>query len=606
MAALSNADPTTAPAVPAGVLDTLKREHPRVLATKADFDRMRQAYQNNPTFRTAADQVIQSADKILTEPISQYELPDGKRLLKVSGKVKGRTTQLATAFHLTTNRKYVDRAWAELEAAAKFKDWNPPHFLDTGEMTAGFAIGYDWLYNEWTPEQRKTLRNAIVQLGLKPGVASYDRGAWWVTGASNWNQVCNGGLAMGALAVADTDPEIAARVIVEAVKGLPHALTHFGPDGAWSEGPGYWRFGLSSTSQAVSAMQTALGTDFGLTQLPGLEKAGFFALHVVGPTGMPFNFADSHPEWTSCPAIWWLAKSFNQPLFKSLQVKHAIKNASPLDLLWGDLAANEQIPPTTPTDAYFRDTEIAFMRTAWNDPAAMWVGLKAGKNGVIHGHLDIGCFVLDAKGQRFVMNVGSDNYNLPGYRDTRRYPYYRTRAEGKNSLVIGETSADKPDQNPKASTKIERFQSNADRAFAIADITNAYPDAARAVRGVWLNKKGNSTLIEDEIETKKPETVWWFAHTEAAIKLSDSAREATLTMKDQSIRVRIIEPAAAVFTVRDAVPLPTSPQPEKQAVNKGVKKLSIELKEVKNTRIAVQFEAADATDAPIQPLAEWK
>ena len=33
-------------------------------------------------------------------------------------------------------------------AAASFENWNPKHFLDTAEMTAALAIGFDLLHND--------------------------------------------------------------------------------------------------------------------------------------------------------------------------------------------------------------------------------------------------------------------------------------------------------------------------------------------------------------------------------------------------------------------------------------------------------------------------
>ena len=69
-----------------------------------------------------------------------------------------RVYTLALLYRLDGDQRYAERAWQELEAAAQFQDWNPRHFLDTAEMTHAFAIGYDWLYDVWTPEQRATLR----------------------------------------------------------------------------------------------------------------------------------------------------------------------------------------------------------------------------------------------------------------------------------------------------------------------------------------------------------------------------------------------------------------------------------------------------------------
>ena len=56
---------------------------------------------------------------------------------------------------------------------AAFPDFNPRHFLDTAEMTHALAIAYDWLYDQWSESQRATIRKAIVELGLKPGMRVY-------------------------------------------------------------------------------------------------------------------------------------------------------------------------------------------------------------------------------------------------------------------------------------------------------------------------------------------------------------------------------------------------------------------------------------------------
>jgi len=45
--------------------------------------------------------------------------------------------------------------------------------------TYAFAIGYDWLYNALTPEERGTIRDAIVTKALDPVMAVYQKpGAW--------------------------------------------------------------------------------------------------------------------------------------------------------------------------------------------------------------------------------------------------------------------------------------------------------------------------------------------------------------------------------------------------------------------------------------------
>lgn len=592
------------------ILETLKRPHPRLIVSQADFDRIRNkhAYTLDASFHERAKRILTYADKTLDEPAVRYEIPDGKRLLAVSRRVRDRVEFLAVAYHLTHDKKYVDRLWLDLDAARQFKDWNPSHFLDTAEMTFAFGNAYDWLYSQWTDDQRKKIREAIVAHGLKVGLEAYsaDKPAWWTKSEHNWNQVCNGGLMVGALAIADEEPELAARIIHEAVTKMPLAIRHYAPDGAWNEGPGYWNYATRYTARPIAALKTALGTDFGLSDVPGLSKAGLYAAHIVGPSGLAFNYADGGSSWGGAPELWWFAKRYDQPLLKSVQEHYAKTNTKPLDLLWGDPTSPDAIPANTPADAYFRVTEIATLRTAWNDPNALFVGLKAGDNKANHSNLDLGSFVLDAKGQRFIVDLGPDDYNLPGYFGKLRWTYYRLRAEGHNTLVIGQPS-DAPDQDPKANVPITQFDSTANRAIAITDLSNAYVGASRVWRGVWLDKQAMTVLVQDEIETQRsPQPVWWFAHTPAEITLSDDGRTATLALKGESIRARLIEPAGAAFAVHNASPLAGAPNPERQNANKGIRKLAIELKDVTQTRIAVLFEADNTSNTKLIPLSDWK
>jgi len=119
-----------------------------------------------------------------------------------------------------------------LQAASNFPDWNPRHFLDTAEMAHAFAIGYDWLYDQLTPDQRATLRTAMIQKGLNPALESYRTRTgygWWTTCTHNWNQVCNGGISLAALAIAEDEPQIASEILSNSLRLVQDAMAQYAP-----------------------------------------------------------------------------------------------------------------------------------------------------------------------------------------------------------------------------------------------------------------------------------------------------------------------------------------------------------------------------------------
>lgn len=581
------------------IVGRLKKEHPRLLATKDDFARLRAEIKTNSTLQQWHAGLRRQADRILSEPPSRYEIPDGLRLLATSRRVLDRVQTLSLLYRLDANRGDAERAWLELRTAAVFTNWNPRHFLDTAEMTHGFAIGYDWLYDFWTAEQRGVLREAMLEKGLKPANDIQSKNTWWAVAHHNWNQVCNGGIGMGALALADEEPEACGRFLQAALKSIQLPMNEYAPDGAWVEGPAYWHYATSYNCVFLAALESALGTDFGLSKLPGFSEAGTFPIFTSGPLGKSFNFADAHPEIVRAPELFWLSRTFDKPAYAVYERKVA---GQPLDLLWYDPRGEERMPEGLPLDKYYRHAEVVMLRSAWNDPDALWVGFKAGDNQANHSHLDLGGFVVESTGERWAVDLGSDDYNMPGYFGKQRWTYYRLRAEGHNTLVFNPGIG--PDQDPAAAARIVRFNPGAS-PFAIVDLTVAYRHQATKVqRGIVMLDRAR-VLVQDEFEAAAPVNLWWFMHTAAEVKTD--GRTAILSLHGKNLTARILSPQGVEFTLMDAKPLPACPAPAMQDPNRGLRKLAIELKAVTSQRIAVLLEPG-ITQRPapeLVPLDHW-
>ncbi|MCR4413232.1 MAG: heparinase II/III family protein [Thermoguttaceae bacterium] len=594
--------PASAPAAEQ-LLKMLKPGHPRLLIDQAGFDALKRKLDADRELADWDKTLRREADALVTAPLPKHALPDGKRLLDTSRRVLGRTYTLALAYRLHGDAKHLERLWRELETVAAFPDFNPSHFLDTAEMTHALAIAYDWLYRDWTDAQRATIREAIVRHGLKPGLAVYRRKGGWPRSAHNWNQVCNGGMTVGALAIADEEPALAGEILRHALASVPLAMRSYAPDGAWGEGPGYWGYATTYNVVMLAALESALGSDFALSKMEGFAETGLFPIYMTGPTGRAFNFEDSGERIGRMDCLLWLARRFDRPEL----IWHAMQGRpSAAGMIWYRGPGKDPQTAGLPLDKYWRGVEVATMRSRWNDPQAVFVGFLAGSNRINHNHLDSGSFVLDALGQRWVVDLGADNYNLPGYFGGQRYTYYRLRAEGHNTLVLNPSQA--PDQDPRSETRIRRFTSEKDRAAAVADLTPAYAVHARRVeRGIALLDR-QQVLVQDEIETSKPADVWWFVHTEAAIQVSDDGRSVTLEQGGRKLVARLVSPAEGRFEVRPAAPLPSSPNPEGQRPNRQVRNLTVHLPQITTVRLATLFAPEGQSGqrpVEVKPLAQW-
>jgi hypothetical protein len=593
---------------PSDVLSKLKPQHPRLLVSSNDLQRLREQVRENPTLKAWQSEIVERGRSLLTAPPSKYEIPDGLRLLSVSRRIVDRVYTLALLYHMEADARYADRAWKELEAAAAFQDWNPRHFLDTAEMTHAFAIGYDWLYDYWKPEQRALLREAMLEKGLKPALDIHRKNSGWTRSRHNWNQVCNGGIGMGALALADAEPGFCGEFLTAALKSIQLAMREYGPDGAWVEGPGYWRYATQYNVIFLAALQTALGTDFGLGDIPGFREAGLFPLYLTGPLGRTFNYADGGDGTIRSPELFWLAQRFQMPSYAEYQVR--VASPQPLDLVWFNPNLLATQPKPLPLNRYFRHAEVVTFRSDWTRRDGVFAGFKAGDNKANHSNLDLGTFVLDAGGVRWAVDLGADNYNLPGYFGKQRWTYYRLRTEGHNTLVLNPDA--EPGQDPSAASRIVKFDdSRPERAFAIADLSPAYAKHAASVKRGLALLNGQQLLVQDEVSSEKTLDAWWFMHTPALIEIADTGRSAMLKRDGKQLRAEILAPPTAKFSVMDPRPLPSSPQPEGQNPNKDIRKLSIHMPGTAGFRLVVLLsqESADTLDvrdtARIVPLANW-
>jgi len=586
--------PITSVSQPSEILQTLQKDHPRLFISHPAIKTLQEQVKQDPVLKKQIASLCKQADRIIDEEPVKYILI-GPRLLDKSRKCLDRVSTLGFAWQMTGEKKYADRALKELEAVSAFPDWHPAHFLDTAEMSCAAGIGYDWLYSYMNKSQRDTIRKALTDKGLTPGIESYRGKAsykWWTTAHHNWSQVCNGGLAVGALAIADEEPAICAEILESGLKAVQGAMANFGPDGSWNEGPGYWGYTTMYTAFYLEAMQTALGTMHDLDRNPALAETGIFKIYFTGPTGNTFNFADAHEHGGQAPQMFWLAKTFNKPIY-AWEARQKIVNHNPFNMIWYSPAGTGPAIAKLPLNKYFRRDNVAFFQSAWEKPDAIWVGFKGGDNMANHAHLDIGSFVLDALGERWAVDLGSDDYNLPGYFGKERWSYFRLKTESHNTLLI-----DNANQNRKAEAPIIAFSSNNAGGSAVADLSKAYPMTKSVKRGISLCD-GKCVMVEDEVHSDKPVDVLWGMITMAKVTINGA--NAVLEQKGKTLYAQIISPSGAVFQTMGANPKP----PEHQQPD--ATKLAVKLPStITNLTLVVLFSIdKDSLQQHFKPLAQW-
>lgn len=585
--------------------------HPRVLANGVRLAEVRQNMSLNPIVRQWYEKLKSDAEKYLNMSAPIYTKPDGIRLLAVSNQMYDRMQTLGIAYKMTGDTRYAEAAWRDLDAVSRFTDWNPSHYLDVGQMSYAVALGYSWFYDYLSDERKDIIAAGWTKHALESYINAIDRVAWWTTVNSNWNPWTHGGILTGIVALSDRLDDRAKYALDRMFPYLEYLYPEFVPDGAWAEGTSYHAITLRYLSMWCETLTLSTGHDFGYWDLPGMDVTAYYGDAISGPGGV-FNYGDNTETLANYQAQSWFAYKYNDSALAQLRYDNMIANGfapSLYDLL---MVRRELLIGFSDMqcDMLFSNLNLFSLRTGWSDANdGIFLAAKGGQNGVSHFHYDLGGFVMDVGGQRFAYELGREAYGVTA-NDTRVHQY-KKRAEGHNTYVINPKEA--PGQIDTAFAPVIDFQTGERGVFGVIDLTNAYMEARDMKRGFFLTNDRRTLLIQDEVSLSMPSEVYWFMHTQGTIEVVDNGKAVYITKSGVTIRMDILDSdnAGAVFEVRDALPLPTTPWLEGQGRNEAYQKLTIHWPKVHKFTLAVAVSQVLDLTIPVYhpevvPMRQWQ
>lgn len=590
--------------------------HPRLLLLQGEEQSIRQTISADKTWLKLHQAILAECDQLLAvAPVERIQI--GRRLLGKSREALRRIFYLSYAWRLTQEPKYLQRAEKELLAVAAFRDWNPSHFLDVAEMTMAVAIGYDWLHKDLPASSRSAIKAAILEKGLQPSLDPKHNG--WLKVTHNWNQVCNAGMTYGALAIYEDEPALARRIITRAVETIVLPMRDYSPGGAYPEGYSYWGYGTSFNVMFISALEKALGRDFGLSSQPGFLKTAAYLQNMTGPSGNAFNYSDAGTGGELQPAMFWFANKLQDPsllwvernrLMQNEGSKHTRDRLLPAIMIWSKGLGMAQIhQPQKKVWVGGGSVPVALMRTSWTDPAALYVGFKGGSASVNHAHMDIGSFVMEADGVRWAMDFGMQNYEsleskgiqlFGRTQDAQRWEVFRYNNRVHNTLTVNNQL-----QRVDGMAPITGYADEAAFMGAITDMSTVYKGSlAQAQRGIAIVNQ-SYVVVRDELKTLAQEsTVRWTMLTPATVKIIGK-NQAELSFQGKKLLLQVRHPAGVTLKTWS-----TDPPHHYDAPNPGTTLLGFEVQLPANAKgdltvLLVPEKARKQVKQQVPALAKW-
>ena len=544
----------------------LRKSQPRLVLNKPIEQVLKQKLKTDPVTQNMYKAIQLNAEEILSKPLLE-RIQTGRRLLSVSREMLYRMNMLGMVYRIDKDPKILNRINDELVAVSNFSDWNPSHFLDVAEMAMGVAIGLDWTAGDLPKSTIELAEKALIEKGIQPGWPEDGKNPGWAYGTNNWNQVCNGGMIAASIAIAERNPELAAKTIHRALDGLPRSLASYMPDGVYPEGSTYWGYGTSFSVVAIAMLESAFGKDFGYGDYPGFMESAMFRVLCNAPSGWYYNFADcGDKRGVNGDAIlaWFATKTGNKAFFEKerfLMPVEQMKGLGRLDgaaLVWIS-QYKEKSDVKVPT-AWKGEGEnpIVIFTGGENDPHQYYFGGKGGKATVSHGNMDGGSFIFELNGVRWVVDPGNQDYHeleKTGFnlwsncQDCERWTLLTKNNYGHSTLTVDDQL-----HVVNGLATLKKF-SGGDKPEATIDMAATFKNHLAKAERTFTKDTPTSLIIEDEIELfDSTRLVTWQLITQADIEYTDYGLN--LLQDGKRLKVENLSHSGLLFSVVSLDPAP--------------------------------------------------
>lgn len=531
--------------------------HPRLLFTEIEEAAVKQLVQSNSLAGELAEFLKAKADTLTITPQKPYLKDKYGNILWTSRAYVNRLGTLALAYRIYGERKYLDAANEALLWVCNYPDWDPSHYLDTAEMATAVAIAYDWLYDTLPASTKELVKKCLYERAIVRVLREYEKGGSgsWAKRETNWNVVCNTGMVIAALGIAEDYPEETAVILDNAAKYMPNCLKHFAPDGVCYEGPAYWQYTASYLALYLKAVADNDNGKGDIAQLPGLERTALYQKRTLTPSGRLFNFGNAGADAQNSPAFFLFSRMYSQPevaewyrekLKLTLQDNLLLHQLFFLSLPWFDNASPEKAEKMPALEIYHNTiNDIIVFNGNRKKKGSLFLIAKGGEPRQAHQHLDGGTFIVESNGVCWTEDLGSDDYSLPGFWDGRpdgqRWKYFRNNNLSHNTLSI-----DHKIQYANGEAFVCEEHPEAKQPSAKLDMTTLYKDQASSVFRTFKLLNDYTIEITDEVELLSPQSIIsWISSTKAQVEVEGN--RVHLTRDGKHFYMEIIAPVGAVF-----------------------------------------------------------
>jgi hypothetical protein len=397
-----------------------------------------------------------------------------------------------------------------------------------------------------TQEERAEIRQIAIKKGVEYTYNAARQHPWW----SNWSR-CNWGLviysAAGVASLAFLGEEEGASEYVEFFSNkLQMWLAEGGEDGGWGESLSYYSYAWLNGIRLIDALKNVSNGEVDFFRHPFMSKTSSYPLYLTVPDDSSFvNFSNlSGSISTTSPIMRKLASEFQNPYAQW----HANKtgSSSSFEFIWYDPHLEPKAPVELPRAKLFKTIHWAVMRTGWTDTDDILFAMKGGHNDWDHHHLDHNTFILNAYGEKLIIDHGyawpTPPDRIPYANDTKAHNTLLVNGEGQLDGAVGYAGGRGAWQHY---THLSDFAHSACYDGVTGSARRAYvQEQLREYIRQLVFIRPECFVIFDTVEADDPSTFEWLFHTFGNISVDGDS--IIITQPSASLAIKILTPESFV------------------------------------------------------------
>lgn len=475
-----------------------------------------------------------------------------------------------------------EKAKQALLKLCSFSKWNNSWMLDrkfwtyypVGETVARVAYGYDMLHGLLTEEERKVVRTAIMEKGLKLFQRDMVEMNRMPSNNSNHIAVIVSGHALAATAIYGDDPQnpylepYLSGIITKAKTFMDRAYYE---DGSYAEPKnGYMNMATMALAELLPALERNFGIDYSTTT--NVQHFYKYILQATisnsrtqdyGYSAASVHMQDYGDDWEYgslgrlLHSQWFVYRTGNPFLYNYVKSFWEAGNGGYFGYLW----YRDDITPvsreTLPLSKVF-SADGMIMRSGWDDASTV-VSTHVGPNGN-HFHYDQGSLQIMTNGEFLLTDPG---VGTGGYYNNLDYPVYNIQAVGHNVMLIDRDPESQEPAHLDNGIAALRTWPKMVHSFAgniadgvESDLSSVYRGKLDKYNRTLLYTKSGPLFLFDQVKSKSANGHvydWLFhaAQNEGKRSISYANKRVTIEKPNARLTLDVISPEISSGRIRD-------------------------------------------------------